>query len=93
MEHSDICVIGCLLGILQYSTLPYLFSLLLLFVGSEERSVSPSEIARTTGHWAQLLTVTVKRQRSRSMKTAARGIALHCEIGKLVVWNYLAHTL
>ena len=30
------CVIGYLLTILQYSTTPYLFSLLLLFVGSEE---------------------------------------------------------
>ena len=35
-----------LLRILQYSTTPYLFSLLLLFVGSEERSVSPSTPAR-----------------------------------------------
>ena len=92
-KQSDICVIGFLLEILQYSTLPYLFSLLLLFVGSEEGSVSPCEVAKTIGHWAQLPTATVKRQRSRSVMTAARGIALHCEIDELVVWQYLAHTL
>ena len=45
MKHSDICVIGFLLEIVQYNTLPYLFSLLLLFVGSEERSLSPCKLA------------------------------------------------
>ena len=93
VKHCYICVIGFLLKILHYSTIPYLFSLLLLFVGSEETSVSPSEIARTTRHWAQLLTVTAKRQRSQSIITAARGTTLHCEIDELVVGNHLAHTL
>ena len=48
------CVIGYLLEILQYSTTPYLFSLLLLFVGSEERSDHPSKVAEITGPRAQL---------------------------------------
>ena len=58
---------------LQYSTTPYLFSLLLLVVRSEERSVCSSEIARVRRHWAQLPTVNVKRQRSLCMTASARG--------------------
>ena len=77
---------------LQYSTTPYLFSLLLLFVGSEERSMSPSVTARAERHWAQLPTVNVKRQRSLRINAAARGIALHCEIDELFAWHHLAHT-
>ena len=77
---------------LQYSITPYLFSLLLLFVGSEERSVSSSETARAMRRWAQLPTADVKRQRSLRMTAAARGAAPQCEIGELFAWHRFTHT-
>ena len=46
VKHCYICVIGFLLKILHYSTIPYLFSLLLLFAWSEERSISPCMTAK-----------------------------------------------
>ena len=77
---------------LQYSTTPYLFSLLLLVVRSEERSVSSSVAARAGRHWTQLSTVNVKRQRSLRINAAARGAALQCEIDELLVWYRFFHT-
>ena len=48
VKYGYMCVIGFLLKILHYSTIPYLFSLLLLFVGSEESRVGPGTVAKTT---------------------------------------------